>query len=91
MADFFTGCETCETNARVYGVMTAEAKVAELEEEILAIKSRLTEFERPTATVPTSAQLKQYKEICDHGLCEDCRYGLCPLPDLVQKKSSGVK
>jgi hypothetical protein len=55
MSDYFTGCEVCEANARTYGVMTAECKVAELE-------AGLNEANRHIAELVAAAQWRPIEE-----------------------------
>ena len=46
--DYIAGCEVCEANAQTYGVITAEAKVEDLEKEVSALKVRIAELELAT-------------------------------------------
>ena len=41
--------------------------------------------ERNVSDAVTAEVLNRYKEICQHGLCEDCRYGLCPIPGMIRR------
>lgn len=58
MSDYFTGCEVCEANARTYGVMTAECKVDELEEEVARLRAEVYKPIADTYELDRAVQVK---------------------------------